>query len=89
MENSRLVCLPLARIRRTNMDDEHEDVELTMVLTCPHNDKNGNHWRVGMIQQRSKEKHGNDKTLEEIREYWDENPSPFEVGGKEATITII
>ena len=49
------------------MDDKHEDVELIMVITCPHNDKNGNYRRVGIIQQGSEERYGNMKLSKRFR----------------------
>ncbi|KAH7068427.1 heterokaryon incompatibility protein-domain-containing protein [Paraphoma chrysanthemicola] len=88
LDNSRLVCLPLARIRRTRIEDTH-DVELTVVLTCTRDDNTGYYRRIGMIQQRSNSVPIDESTLEAIQEYWHENPSPFELGGKNETITII
>ncbi|KAH7092371.1 heterokaryon incompatibility protein-domain-containing protein [Paraphoma chrysanthemicola] len=89
LANSRLVCLPLARLRRRRMEDKQEDVELTMVLTCPRNDKSSYYRRIGMILQRSYTTYVDGCALEAIQKYWHENPSPFEVGGKKETLTII
>ncbi|KAK5653282.1 hypothetical protein OQA88_9181 [Cercophora sp. LCS_1] len=89
VENSRLVCLPLARTRWTYAIGEHSELELTMVLSSPRSDiDNEKYRRVGIIQQASREKYDT-QTLDEIRQHWAENPSPFETGGTEATITIV
>lgn len=83
--NGRVECVPLSRIRCKSKHEVYQEGEFAMVLTCPKNGTDTAYRRIGMIIEWSI----HSKTLAEIQGYWDKNPNPFEVGGKEATITIL